>query len=480
MQPNRISPSQTGLFVGFAGLSLAAFIAAFATGSSFFALIPAALVILMVGIFDFSYLFYLLLFALPLSIEYNITDSLGTDLPTEPLMVGLMLITIFYLLYNKSAIPSKFYLHPLFLIIVAHLAWIFIASLNSTNIVVSLKVFVAKLWYIVVFVLLTPLVIKSKMNFKAAFWCIFVPLTCTILVTMGRHATYGFSFEDINRCVTPYFRNHVSYALMVGLFYPFIWVAATWYEKGSWQKYLLNTAKILYVIAVYFSYTRAAMLGVVAMIPFYFIIRSGILRPLISILMVAVVGLSAYYLQDNRYMKFAPDYNTTVTHDEFGDHVSATFEGKDVSSMERIYRWVAASRMIADKPWLGFGPGTFYPEYKSYTLVSFETWVSENNEHSTVHNYFLLLWVEQGLPGLLIFLLLTVVVFFTADALYSKSKNKDEQYVLIAVLQSMMMIYLSLTLNDMLETDKVGTLFFMNISLLLIISTMTLFKADSK
>ena len=34
-------------------------------------------------------------------------------------------------------------------------------------------------------------------------------------------------------------------------------------------------------------------------------------------------------------------------HNEFSDHVSSTFEGKDVSSMEQIYRWVAGGHMIA-------------------------------------------------------------------------------------------------------------------------------------
>jgi O-antigen ligase len=480
MQSTGISRSDSLLFAGFAGVSIAALLAMFATGDSYWALIPAALIVVLIGILNFSYLFYLLLFFLPLSIEYNFTSSLGTDLPTEPLMVGLMLVTIAYLLYKKDALPSAFYKHPLFLILVAHVAWILIASLNSVNPATSIKIFIAKIWYIVVFVLLTPLVIKNRASYRTAFWCVFIPLSCTVLLTLARHAAYGFSFEDINRCVTPYFRNHVNYALMVGLFYPFIWVAATWYEKGTWQKRLLNTAKVIYVIAIYFSFTRAAMLGIIAMVPFYFIVRFRMLRPLMSVMLVAIVGLSSYYLQDNRYMKFAPDYNTTITHDEFGDHLSATFEGKDVSSMERIYRWVAASRMIADKPWLGFGPGTFYPEYKSYTLVSFETWVSDNTEHSTVHNYFLLLWVEQGLPGLLIFLALTVIIFFTADSLYSRAESDDERFVLMAILQSMMLIYLSLTLNDMLESDKVGTLYFMNISLLLAISTMKLFKPDSK
>ena len=70
---------------------------------------------------------------------------------------------------------------------------------------------------------------------------------------------------------------------------------------------------------------------------------------------------------------------------------------EDISTMERVYRWVAGVEMVKDKPIFGFGPGTFYSAYKAYTLSSFQTYVSDNVDHSTVHNYFLLTFIEQGL-----------------------------------------------------------------------------------
>ena len=69
--------------------------------------------------------------------------------------------------------------------------------------------------------------------------------------------------------------------------------------------------------------------------------------------------------------------------------------------MERLYRWVAGTRMTADKSILGFGPGNFYDYYKPFTLgTQFTTYVSENRDRSTVHNYLLMTAVEQGIPGL--------------------------------------------------------------------------------
>ncbi|MBK8953719.1 MAG: O-antigen ligase family protein [Chitinophagaceae bacterium] len=116
--------------------------------------------------------------------------------------------------------------------------------------------------------------------------------------------------------------------------------------------------------------------------------------------------------QNDRYLQYAHDFKTTIFHKNFNEHLIATYRLKDVSTAERFYRWIAGVRMIKDNPVIGFGPGSFYPNYKEYTVPAFKTWVSNNKDHSTVHNYFLLLAVEQGLPGLFFFLLLTGAMLF--------------------------------------------------------------------
>jgi len=134
--------------------------------------------------------------------------------------------------------------------------------------------------------------------------------------------------------------------------------------------------------------------------------------------------------------------------------------------MERVYRWVAAIRMYKEHPYMGFGPGNFYPYYKSYTLSSFETYVSDNPERSTAHNYLLLLLVEQGTIGLGIFIFLTAVIFIYGEKVYHRIKNEDDKKIAMMLLLVLSMVYVNLTLSDMLETDKVGPFFFFCIALL--------------
>jgi O-antigen ligase len=137
-----------------------------------------------------------------------------------------------------------------------------------------------------------------------------------------------------------------------------------------------------------------------------------------------------------------------------------------LSSAERVYRWLAGLQMWQARPFTGFGPATFYSFYKSYTVSSFETYVSDNLEQSTVHNYFLLVLDEQGVPGLLIFLVLSFVLFKYGQRIYHETKDKNEKTWIMAVLLCLVAIYINTFLNDLIETIKAGVLFFMSIAFL--------------
>ncbi|MDW8274641.1 MAG: O-antigen ligase family protein [Chitinophagales bacterium] len=444
--------------------------------------LPLVFPIVWLGINNFRVLYFLLLASLPLSYEVNFSDTLATDLPSEPLLIGLMLITFLFLLTNPGVLPSSISLNPVALLVLLHTVWFLVASIHSVNIVVSLKIFLAKVWYVAVFVYLTAIVIRNENSFRTAFWCIFLSLLVASLAIFVRHGFTAFEFETINQCVGPFFTNHVNYALMLMAFYPFLWHASSWYDKRTWQKSLLNFSKLFFAVAIFFSYTRAAMVALFLFVPFYFILRWRLIKYIIPVILILAVAGVAYMADNNRYLKHAPDYNETIWHDEFDEHISATFEGKDVSSMERLYRWIAAGRMIAENPWWGVGPGNFYPTYKKYAVTSFETWVSDNQERSSLHNYFLTLWVEQGVAGLLIFLGLLIATFLVAEKTYFKllKERSKTAGLVMATSQSLMSICFSLLLNDMVETIKLGSLFWINISLIVIVSTGLLSYSNSK
>jgi O-antigen ligase len=168
-------------------------------------------------------------------------------------------------------------------------------------------------------------------------------------------------------------------------------------------------------------------------------------------------------------MRFAPDHDRTVFHTNIKEHLAATVTLKDVSNAERFYRWVAGFNMFVERPITGFGPNSFYSQYKSYTVNRFQTWVSDNPEHSTVHNYFLLTLCEQGIVGLVLFCALYIGMLFKGQSLYRQFQNQFYGMVSLCIVLVLSMIGVVIFMSDMIETDKLGSLFWLCLGLLLLL-----------
>jgi O-antigen ligase len=259
----------------------------------------------------------------------------------------------------------------------------------------------------------------------------------------------------------------VSYAAIIVVFLPFVFFLRTAYERGTFKRFLLTWSIPIYLVGLYFSYTRACYLALFAMIGAYFILKWRLVKVVIPLAVLMVLGVIYYIAQENYYLKYAPT-TSTVAHKEFGDLIDATLKAEDVSSMERVYRWIAAAHMIKDKPITGFGPNGFVPNYKNYTVFIFETWISENEEQSGVHNYFLMMAVEQGIPGLIIFLALIIAFFIFGEKTYHQAG--DNKIWAMAALLSMIAILVNLLFSDMIEVDKTGSFFFINLALVVLVS----------
>ena len=122
--------------------------------------------------------------------------------------------------------------------------------------------------------------------------------------------------------------------------------------------------------------------------------------------------------------------------------------------------------MMAENPMTGVGPNNFYDTYKAYTASAYKTWVSDNKEHSTVHNYFFLLLIEQGLPGLGIFLCLLFSLFWYAQKIYHQKQSKWHQTIALTLAAMLAAIITVNFLSDLVETDKIGSLLYCCIGLL--------------
>lgn len=428
--------------------------------------LPAVFLLAYITIVDFRKVFYLLLIMLPLSTEIELPGGFGTDLPSEPLMLLLTGVFLIYALHNGRHLNSAFIKHPLTLLLLLHVGWIGITTVQSEQFLFSFKFLLAKIWYVVTFYFLAGYLLKTEKNLRTFFWCVFSSLLFTVIVIIIRHAIVGFSFEEVNFVLKPFYRNHVSYASLLVLFFPYLWYAPNWYKKYGFTWWLLMGCVLLFLAATYFTYTRAAYASLVIAVGVYLIIRWKLMKVAIcGALMIGVLGI-AHVSINNKYLDFAPDYNKTITHKKFDNLLEATAKGEDISTMERVYRWVAGFFMVQKHPYFGFGPGNFYSFYKSYTVTSFTTYVSDNPEQSGVHSYFLMTAVEQGIIGLVIFVILCIYTLLLGERLYHQSTSTSQRTMVLMAILSIVIIDSILLINDMIETDKVGSFFFLSMAIL--------------
>lgn len=457
-------------FIALSGLFFLLLGLAIITDRYYLIAIPFGVLLFYSGWQSLSFVFFLLIASLPFSTEYQFSGNLGTDLPDELLMLVTTALFLLYLANDSLRSFLKITAHPLLLCFFAVICWSFISSLFSTYPLLSLKFLLAKSWYLGAFIGATLLVCRDKKNIRLLALFLSIAMLVVTLLILLRHGLQGFTFGGINDAVRPFFRNHVNYSAMLVCTIP-IWYAFR-QNTNKRNRRIITVILLILLAALFLSYARGAWLALVVGIISGWLLKRKWLMKAALIILITVSLCFGWLTHNNRYLEFAPDYNTTIFHEDFREHLIATYELKDVSAAERFYRWIAGFRMIPDHWIAGFGPGTFYHNYKPYAVPAYETWVSNNEEHSTVHNYFLLTAIEQGLPGLLLLLILTGCVLYYAQYLYHRITDKFYKTVSLVAGSIFTMILTLNFLSDLIETDKIGSLFFLCIAVLVVVDNL--------
>lgn len=455
------------LFMVFVGLLLSCGAAAALSHAGQWLVLPVAALGVAVLLIDWRWVYYVLLGTLAFSVEVALPGGLSMDVPSEPLLLVLLVCFVVSALLGRSQVPARAWTHPLVVLMGLALLWSVVSMAFSVNTLKSVKYLLAKTWYIVPFVFVTLAVVRRPRDVWRLVALFAVGVCATVLYTMLRHAARGFGFDSINWAIQPFYHNHVLYAATAALLVPLAFYAAR-AAASRGARWLWYMVVLVAVSGVLFSYTRASMLSLVVAGLYFGIIRLRITRLVLLTASVGALLTTAYFAHNDTYMLYAPDYEKTVFNGgNFGKHLEATYKLQDVSGMERVYRWVAAAHMIAEEPLVGSGPSTFYPEYKRYTVKSFRTYVSDNPEKSTTHNYFLLQLAEQGLPGFLLFVALVFTALILVEHLYHRARNAQHRHLVMGAGLSLVITIFHLLLNELVEVDKIGSFYYISLAILI-------------
>jgi len=236
-------------------------------------LIPIALIITVLYLFALDKLILLIVFLTPLAINIsNLEMGLGISLPTEPLLFGVLVLFIAKVLFSNY-IDKRIIKHPVSVFVIINLIWIFFTSLTSEIPLVSFKFFLARLWFVIPMYFIGVMIFKKLGNVKLFIWLYAISLLGVIAYTLVNHAQYGFNEEAGHWVMTPFYNDHTAYGAILALFIP-IFVGLS-IDKSYSKTMRLASIAVLFIliVALIFSYIRAAWISLVLGLAVYIIIR---------------------------------------------------------------------------------------------------------------------------------------------------------------------------------------------------------------
>lgn len=441
------------------------------TNNYLFLGIPFVFLYMVLLTINWKMAYWVLLFTIPISIQLEFAGgSLSTSLPDEPIMWLMLLLFATLFASNPKILPQWWWRNPLVMIVFIQYLWLIVAVIFAQQYLISVKFLAAKTWFLVSFFVLPALVFREKKDYKTGFIVTLIPLLVTALIIFYRHRQMGFHFRKIEQAIDGLYYNHVDYSTVLSMFFPLLCIAIPLIKFRKW--WLWGTVLVIlcfFLPAIYLTYARAAMIAVVFAAVIAIAIRLRLVNFIMPVFYAAIIALVAYMSHDNKYIQYRPNFRETYMHYTFTDHMIATIRGQDMSSMERLYRWIAAVRMSNDRPITGVGPNAFYYYYKPYAVSDFRTYVSRNDEHSTTHNYFLYMLVEQGWPAMILYAILVFVFFAQAQKIYHRFKDRFFKYVTLGVAMMFAAGFINNFFSELLETHKVGSLFYLSIALLVVL-----------
>jgi O-antigen ligase len=277
-----------------------------------------------------------------------------------------------------------------------------------------------------------------------------------ILYTLVVHASYRFGEKESHWVMWPFFKDHTIYGAIVALIVPLVF-GLYFYKKHSplVQAIIIGFITIT-LLGLYFSYTRAAWLSVIAALGVWALIQFKIKFSLIAGIALILGGILFFSWDAIQIEMGRNKYEHTT--EEFGERLqSATNVTTDASNLERINRWSCAISMYKERPFFGFGPGTYAFEYARFQEPKNLTIISTNfGNMGNAHSEYLGPLAEMGTIGIITMLLIVAAIFYKGITLYNRwpKEDRETRVLLMSMILALSTYFVHAVLNNFLDTDK--------------------------
>ncbi|MGE0077826.1 MAG: O-antigen ligase family protein [Bacteroidales bacterium] len=430
-------------------------------------LVPFVLVASLLILFAPEKTFFLLVLLAPLSVPFSeFFPGLEFDFwfPTEPLLVTLLVLILLKSLHDHY-FDKALVNHPIFWAILFYLGWLVIATVSSEMPIVSVKYTLVRFWFIAVFFYFSYLqFVKAEKNFKKYIGLFLTGLFVIVLISLNRQVARGlFDKYVAHGSCNPFFTDHTSYGAALALVIPvligFVFLAKRW-----WSRLLLLIASLFFVSALILSYSRAAWLSLFVAggvwVIWYLRIR---FRTLIIGGLLAVLLVFTFQEEIGRWLS----YNQSTSSGNLQQHLNSVTNVKtDDSNVERLNRWTSAIRMFRERPFLGWGPGTYmflYAPFQASYLKTIES--SDLGAKGNAHSEYLGLLAEAGILAPIGYVLILIIVLYRGFTLVRLYLDRDRRIIVLSVLLGLITYVVHGLLNNFLDMDKIAAIFWGYIAL---------------
>jgi O-antigen ligase len=331
--------------------------------------------------------------------------------------------------------------------------------------VVSFKHLLSQLWFIVPFYLLGTQLFRNKKNIKKFIWLYSSTLFIVIVYTIIRHAENGWTQKAAHWVMIPFYNDHTAYAAVLALFIPALIAFSRAKESTVRDRFIGGFMTLVFVTAIILSYTRAAWLSLLVALIVYFIYSFRI--KFYHVFIVAVTLVTAFLmLRTDIFMKLEKNRQDSAT--DFNKHIQSISNiSTDASNLERINRWNSALRMCEEKPFWGWGPGTYQFNYAPFQKSSEMTIISTNaGDMGNAHSEFIGPLSEEGVLGMMAMIFIVIAVIYRGSVLYSTATSSNIRLLTLGALLGLITYFVHGTLNNFLDTDKLSVPFWAFIAMI--------------
>jgi O-antigen ligase len=317
----------------------------------------------------------------------------------------------------------------------------------------------SRLWFIVPFYFLAIHLFRKKENVKIFIYLYAVALFIVVGYTLIHHYQWSFDGKAAHWVMKPFFNDHTSYGAILSLIIPVVIGFSFKKEMTRQQKYLSLSLGLIFLIALFFSYSRAAWLGTALSLGVFIVLSFKIKFKWLALCFLIILGIG---LSMRSHIIRKMEKNQQDSSTEFVEHVQSMSNiTSDASNLERINRWQCALRMFKERPVFGWGPGTYQFVYAPFQISREKTIISTNaGDMGNAHSEYLGPLSEQGIPGIALMLLLVIYISYLSVKLYKKDSSRDNRIIVLMCFLGLLSYFFHGILNNFLDTDKASALFW--------------------